>query len=244
MTTLTKGLNQRYLAVQAKLSESVAAAGRSVGSVQLLPVSKTFGIKAIEEAIACGMECFGENYVQEACEKIDYFRSVRPDLQLTWHFIGHLQSNKTRAVAERFDWVQTVDRLKIAQRLNDQRPQDMAPLNVLIEVHISGEESKSGADPKDLPALASEIIKLPHLRLRGLMAIPELVETEEGKMKPLLEMRKLFDDLVSKGFKLDTLSMGMSQDMVEAVKAGSTMVRVGTAIFGPRDYGENNHEKQ
>lgn len=236
MTNLKQGLLERYQRVVEKLSEAQSLAGRLPSSVQLLPVSKTFGIDAIKQAIDCGMRSFGENYVQEACEKIDYFKKERPDLQLTWHFIGKLQSNKTRAVAERFDWVQTIDRLKIAQRLNDQRPDDMKPLNVLIEVHISGEESKSGAEPEDLEKLASEIIKLPNLRLRGLMAIPEAASTEEGKMKPLLEMKRLFDNLIAKGYELDTLSMGMSQDMVEAVKAGSTMVRVGTAIFGPREY--------
>lgn len=243
MTKLTEGLSQRYQAVVSKLSEAVKSAGRRPGSVELLPVSKTFGIDALEEAVKFGMRSFGENYVQEACTKIDYFKKEHPELQLTWHFIGKLQSNKTKAVAERFDWVQTVDRLKIAQRLNDQRPEGMAPLNVLIEVHISGEETKSGADPQDLEMLATEIEKLPNLRLRGLMAIPELSLSKEEKIKPLLEMKNLFDGLRSKGFDIDTLSMGMSQDMVEAVEAGTTMVRVGTAIFGHRDYGEKDREK-
>lgn len=236
MSELQPGLDTRYSAVQKKLLEAVKAAGKDEGDVFLLPVSKTFGLKAMEEAAGCGMRAFGENYVQEACEKIDYFREHHPELKLTWHLIGPLQSNKTRPVAERFDWVQTVDRLKIAERLSAQRPSSMPPLNVLIEVHISGEESKSGAAPEDVRSLAEAIAKLPNLKLRGLMAIPAPAESEEEQLKPLRAMRKLFDELKSEGFEIDTLSMGMSADMEAAVKAGSTMVRVGSAIFGARDY--------
>lgn len=236
MSELQPGLDARYSAVQKKLCEAVKTAGKDEGDVFLLPVSKTFGLEAMEEAVACGMRAFGENYVQEACEKIDYFRENHPELELTWHLIGPLQSNKTRPVAERFDWVQTVDRLKIAERLSAQRPASMPPLNVLIEVHISGEESKSGAAPEDVRNLAEAITKLPNLKLRGLMAIPAPAEGEEEQLKPLLAMRKLFDELKREGFDIDTLSMGMSADMEAAVKAGSTMVRVGSAIFGARDY--------
>lgn len=236
MSKLQPGLDARYSAVRKKLLEAEKAVGKADEDVFLLPVSKTFGLEAMEEAVACGMRAFGENYVQEACEKIDYFREHRPELRLTWHLIGPLQSNKTRPVAERFDWVQTVDRLKIAERLSAQRPASMPPLNVLIEVHISGEESKSGAAPEEVRALAEAITELPNLKLRGLMAIPAPAESEEEQLKPLKAMRKLFDELKEAGFDIDTLSMGMSADMEAAVKAGSTMVRVGSAIFGARDY--------
>ena len=232
MSILKPGLEERYKRVKQSLADDEMRFGREPGSVFLLPVSKTFGINALEEAVKCGMRAFGENYVQEGCEKIEYFKKQHPDLEITWHFIGHLQSNKTRPVAEHFDWVQTVDRLKIAQRLSEQRPADMPPLNVLIEVHISDEESKSGCQPADVPALAQAITLLPNLKLRGIMA-----DTEEGKKAPLKEMYAIFLHLRDElNFDIDTLSMGMSSDMAEAVECGSTMVRVGSAIFGPRDY--------
>ena len=230
MSILKPGLEERYERVKQSLADDEMRFGREPGSVFLLPISKTFGIDALEEAVKCGMRAFGENYVQEGCEKIEYFKKQHPDLEITWHFIGHLQSNKTRPVAEHFDWVQTVERLKIAQRLSEQRPADMPPLNVLIEVHISDEESKSGCQPADVPALAQAITLLPNLKLRGIMAIPAPSDTEEGKKAPLKEMYAIFLHL------RDTLSMGMSSDMAEAVECGSTMVRVGSAIFGPRDY--------
>ena len=182
------------------------------------------------------MTSFGENYVQEGCSKIDLCRNLFPNNSLTWHLIGPLQSNKTRLVAERFDWVQTIDRVKIAQRLSDQRPAEMRPLNVLIEVNISNQESKSGVAPEQVRALADELLKMPNLKLRGLMCIPEPGETPEEKLIPLRAMKTLFDRLKEEGYEFDTLSMGMSGDMAEAVQAGSTMVRVGTAIFGPRQY--------
>ena len=236
MSILKPGLEERYKRVKQSLADDEMRFGREPGSVFLLPVSKTFGINALEEAVKCGMRAFGENYVQEGCEKIEYFKKQHPDLEITWHFIGHLQSNKTRPVAEHFDWVQTVDRLKIAQRLSEQRPADMPPLNVLIEVHISDEESKSG-QPADVPALAQAITLLPNLKLRGIMAIPAPSDTEEGKKAPLKEMYAIFLHLRDElNFDIDTLSMGMSSDMAEAVECGSTMVRVGSAIFGPRDY--------
>jgi pyridoxal phosphate enzyme (YggS family) len=236
MSILKPGLAERYERVKQSLTDDESRCGRKPGSVFLLPVSKTFGIEALE-AVKCGMRTFGENYVQEGCEKIEYFKKMHPELAITWHFIGHLQSNKTRPVAEHFDWVQTVDRLKIAQRLSEQRPADMPPLNVLIEVHISDEESKSGCQPADVPALAQAITLLPNLKLRGIMAIPAPSDNEEGKKAPLKEMHAIFLHLRDElNFDIDTLSMGMSADMAEAVECGSTMVRVGSAIFGPRDY--------
>lgn len=241
MSILKLGLADRFERVKKLLSDDEFRFGRKPESVFLLPVSKTFGVEALEEGIKCGMRAFGENYVQEGCEKIDYFKKHYPDLTITWHFIGHLQSNKTRPVAEHFDWVQTVDRLKIAQRLSEQRPAGLPPLNVLIEVHISDEESKSGCQPADVPALAQAITLLPNLKLRGIMAIPAPTDTEEGKKAPLKEMSAIFRHLKEDlNFDIDTLSMGMSSDMAEAVECGSTMVRVGSAIFGPRDYSKRS----
>ncbi len=190
------------------------------------------------------MREFGENYVQEACDKIDWFKDRYPELELTWHLIGPLQSNKTRPVAERFDWVQTIDRLKIAERLSSQRPEAMKPLNVLIEVNISNEDSKSGVKPEDVPDLAKEVSKLPRIKLRGLMCIPEPGNTEEEKLAPLRQMKELYDQMNKMGFEFDTLSMGMSGDLEEAVKAGTTMVRVGTAIFGSRDYSKKKNAEK
>ncbi len=233
---LEPNLLKRYNTVKASLQKSIVDAGRAADSVKLLAVSKTFSISVLEEAVACGMREFGENYVQEACEKIDFFKTKYPQLKLTWHLIGPLQSNKTRSVAERFDWVQSVDRLKIAQRLSDQRPAGLPPLNVLIEVNISNQESKSGVKAAEVAALAKSIKLLPNLRLRGLMCVPEPGQTEAEKFAPLKAMKILFDQMNEQGFEFDTLSMGMSADMAEAVKSGSTMVRIGTAIFGSRDY--------
>ena len=236
MSELKPGLCSRFTEIKNKLKEAEKSVDRKEGSVELLPVSKTFGIEAIIEGVKCGMTSFGENYVQEGCSKIDLCRNLFPNNSLTWHLIGPLQSNKTRLVAERFDWVQTIDRVKIAQRLSDQRPAEMRPLNVLIEVNISNQESKSGVAPEQVRALADELLKMPNLKLRGLMCIPEPGETPEEKLIPLRAMKTLFDRLKDEGYEFDTLSMGMSGDMAEAVQAGSTMVRVGTAIFGPRQY--------
>lgn len=237
MSVLKPGVADRYEKVKSNLALAEKESHRAAGSVFLLPVSKTFDIEAIREAVGCGMHAFGENYVQEGIEKIRWFKENEPNLDLTWHFIGRLQSNKTRPVAEHFDWVQTVDRLKIAERLSEQRPVELGLLNVLIEVHISGEDSKGGCEPMDVPALAQAVTTLPNLKLRGLMAIPAPSDTEEGKKAPLREMFSLYTQLKDMGFDIDTLSMGMSSDMKEAVECGSTMVRVGSAIFGPRDYG-------
>ncbi|WGE50020.1 YggS family pyridoxal phosphate-dependent enzyme [Actinobacillus equuli subsp. haemolyticus] len=202
-------------------------------NVRLLAVSKTKPVEAIEEAITAGQTAFGENYVQEGVEKIAYF-AQQPNLE--WHFIGPLQSNKTRLVAENFDWIQTVDRLKIAERLNAQRPANKAPLNVLIQINISDEQSKSGIQPEELDELAKAISQLPNLRLRGLMAIPKPESEAEQQKIALRKMQQLFDRLQAEFEGIDTLSMGMSDDMQSAIECGSTMVRIGTAIFGARDY--------
>lgn len=206
-------------------------------NVRLLAVSKTKPVQAIEEAILAGQLAFGENYVQEGVEKIAYFsQKAAENLPLEWHFIGPLQSNKTRLVAENFDWIQTVDRLKIAERLNDQRPENLAPLNVLIQINISDEASKSGIQPEEMLPLAEKISQLPRLKLRGLMAIPQPESDPEQQKIALRKMKALFDRLQSSFEGIDTLSMGMSDDMASAIECGSTMVRIGTAIFGARDY--------
>ena len=203
-------------------------------NVRLLAVSKTKPVSAIEEAIQAGQKAFGENYVQEGVEKIAYFNQ---QTDLEWHFIGSLQSNKTKLVAAHFDWIQTVDRLKIAQRLSEQRPADKAPLNVLIQINISDEASKSGIAPEEMLPLAKEIALLPNLKLRGLMAIPK-PEHEPAQQKiALSKMQQLFNRLQTEFEGIDTLSMGMSDDMAAAIECGSTMVRIGTAVFGARDYG-------
>ena len=203
-------------------------------NVRLLAVSKTKPVSAIEEAIQAGQKAFGENYVQEGVEKIAYFNQ---QADLEWHFIGPLQSNKTKLVAAHFDWIQTVDRLKIAQRLSEQRPAGKAPLNVLIQINISDEASKSGIAPEEMLTLAKEIALLPNLKLRGLMAIPK-PEHEPAQQKIALgKMQQLFNRLQTEFEGIDTLSMGMSDDMAAAIECGSTMVRIGTAVFGARDYG-------
>lgn len=202
-------------------------------NVQLLAVSKTKPTAAIQSAIDAGQRAFGENYVQEGVEKVQFFAN-QPDLE--WHFIGVLQSNKTRVVAEHFNWVQTIDRLKIAERLNEQRPAELAPINVLIQINISDEQSKSGIAPNELMPLAHAISALPRLKLRGLMAIPQPESDPERQKIALNAMYSLFQQLQAEFDGIDTLSMGMSDDMQAAIECGSTMVRIGTAIFGARDY--------
>jgi pyridoxal phosphate enzyme (YggS family) len=236
VSELKPGLPDRLSAVRQALEAEEKAAGRAPGSVTLIAVGKTFPVSACELAYRCGQRHFGENYVQEGVAKIEAFRAAHPDDPGVWHFIGPLQSNKTRPVAEHFDWVQSIDRLKIAQRLDAQRPEGAAPLNVLLEVNIDGEASKSGVAPAEAEALAKAVAALPHLRLRGLMAIPAPSATSEGRRAPLRAMRQLFEKLRAEFPQMDTLSMGMSADMKEAVDEGATMVRVGSAIFGPRDY--------
>jgi pyridoxal phosphate enzyme (YggS family) len=204
--------------------------------VQLLAVSKTFPAQAVLEAIAAGQHAFGENYLQEALDKIVAVSAARPEAAIEWHFIGPIQSNKTRPIAASFDWVHTVERLKIAQRLSEQRPGGMAPLNICLQVNISGEASKSGVAPGELPALARAVALLPNLRLRGLMAIPEPQADPARQRAPFALLRALAEQLRGAGLALDTLSMGMSADLQAAIAEGATMVRVGSAIFGARHY--------
>ncbi|MFG0412771.1 YggS family pyridoxal phosphate-dependent enzyme [Pseudomonas sp. zjy_8] len=226
MSTLADNLS----AISARIASAAQAVGRDPASVQLLAVSKTKPASAIREIHAAGVRDFGENYLQEALTK----QQALSDLPLIWHFIGPIQSNKTKAIAEHFDWVHSVDRLKIAQRLSEQRPAGLAPLNICLQVNVSGEDSKSGCTPADLPALAKAVAALPNLRLRGLMAIPEPTEDRAIQEAAFASLRKLQEGL---GFGLDTLSMGMSHDLEAAIAQGATWVRIGTALFGARDYG-------
>ncbi|MBY6094005.1 YggS family pyridoxal phosphate-dependent enzyme [Ferrimonas balearica] len=226
MSTIT----ERLIEAQARIDAAAAQAGRVGESITLLAVSKTKPAEMIREAYLAGARDFGENYLQEGVDKIDALQ----DLDIRWHFIGPLQSNKTRPVAERFDWIHSVDRLKIAQRLSEQRPSDKAPLNVCIQVNISAEQSKSGVSPAQLPELAAAVAALPGLQLRGLMAIPAPESDPERQRQALAQMKQLFDALQAAHPGLDTLSMGMSDDLEAAVAEGSTMVRIGTAIFGTR----------
>lgn len=220
--------------VRQRIAKAAASASRDGASVKLLAVSKTFPAEDVRAAFDAGQRAFGENYVQEGVAKITALSDLRGELE--WHFIGPLQSNKTKVVAEHFDWVQSVDRLKIAQRLSDQRPPGAPPLNVCLQVNVSGEESKSGVEPAEAASLAHQIAALPGLRLRGLMAIPEPAATLEAQRAPHARLCALMDALCADGLELDTLSIGMSADLEAAVLEGATMVRIGTAIFGARDY--------
>jgi pyridoxal phosphate enzyme (YggS family) len=226
MTTIRNNLQS----VRERIAAACAGAQRPVNEVTLLAVSKTFGPEAVREAFAAGQAAFGENYIQEAVEKI----ALLGDLPLQWHCIGPIQTNKTRLVAAHFDWAHTVDRLKVAQRLSEQRPEGMAPLQVCIQVNIDGGASKSGVAPAEVLELAREVAQLPRIALRGLMTIPEPAEDFAAQKAVHLRARALFDQLRDAGVALDTLSMGMTADLEAAVAAGSTMVRVGTAIFGGR----------
>jgi pyridoxal phosphate enzyme (YggS family) len=228
MATITQNLHD----VRGRISQACSQAGRPPDAVTLLAVSKTFPSGCVREAFAAGQTAFGENYVQEAVDKIAELADLRA--QLCWHLIGPLQSNKTRVVAEHFDWVQSVDRLKIAQRLSEQRPAHLPPLQVCIQVNSSGEDSKSGVAPAEALALAQGVASLPRLRLRGLMALPAPSDDPAVQAAALTQIRALFHSLCAAGLPLDTLSMGMSADLEAAVQAGSTMVRVGTALFGRR----------
>ena len=224
--------------VRTRVSRAAQQAHRDPSSVNLLAVSKTQPVSAILEAAEAGQFAFGENYEQEAVRKILAIRQDRPDLKLEWHFIGPIQSNKTRAIAEHFDWVHSVDRERIAKRLSDQRPDDMPPLNICLQVNISGEDSKSGVKPEELADLVKAVSAMPRLKLRGLMAIPEPQSDPEKQRLPFNAMKTLFEELKHAGYDLDTLSMGMSDDMEAAVQEGATTVRIGTAIFGQRHYPE------
>jgi len=204
-----------------------------VQSVTLLVVGKTFPADALREAFDAGERCFGENYVQEAIDKMDALADIRAASE--WHLIGPLQSNKTRVVAERFDWVHSVDRLKIAQRLSEQRPAFLPPLQVCLQVNISGEDSKSGLAPSEVSEVAHAVAALPRLRLRGLMAIPEPAGDVDAQRRPHAALREMQQGLQREGLAVDTLSMGMTADLEAAILEGATIVRVGTAIFGSRD---------
>lgn len=216
-------------ATKNRIAAACVSAGRPPQAVRLLVVSKTFPASAVREAFAAGARAFGENYVQEGLAKIGELADLRD--QIEWHLIGPLQSNKTKPVAEHFDWVHSVDRLKIAERLAEQRPAHLAPLNVCLQVNISEEASKSGLVPADVPALAAQVAALPRLKLRGLMAIPEPGPSALAQHQA---MAALFGALKAEGLALDILSLGMSADLEDAIRAGSTMVRVGSAIFGAR----------
>ena len=217
--------------VEARIRAAALAVQRDVTSIHLLAVSKTKPAAALREAYAAGLRDFGENYLQEARAK----QVELADLPLCWHFIGPIQSNKTRDIAEHFAWVHSVDRLKIAQRLSEQRPAELPPLNICIQVNVSGEDSKSGCTPHDLPALAAAINALPRLKLRGLMAIPEPTDDRAAQDAAFATVRQLQESL---NMGLDTLSMGMSHDLESAIAQGATWVRIGTALFGARDYGQ------
>jgi pyridoxal phosphate enzyme (YggS family) len=223
-------------AVQRRIADAAASVLRDPAEITLLAVSKNFPAEAVAEAARAGQTAFGENYVQEAVEKMANVRMLAPELLLEWHFIGPVQSNKTRTIAENFDWVHAVDRVKIAQRLSDQRPSAKGKLNICLQINISGEASKSGVMPNEAVALAQEIAGMPHLCLRGLMAIPEAQSDPVRQRAPFQRMRELFEAIRTKGMHLDTLSMGMSGDLEAAIAEGATLVRIGTAIFGKRNY--------
>ncbi|MDO8812624.1 MAG: YggS family pyridoxal phosphate-dependent enzyme [Gallionella sp.] len=229
MTTIASNLQ----AVRNAMAKAAAVAGRVPDNIVLLAVSKTFPPAAMREAYHAGQTCFAESYLQEAVEKI----AALHDLPIEWHFIGPIQSNKTRAIAENFAWVHSVDRLKIAERLSAQRPQNLPPLNVCLQVNISDEDSKSGVAPGEAAGLAQAVACLPQLRLRGLMAIPAPSDDVSAQRLSFAQLRELRGQLNRQGLALDTLSMGMSHDFAAAIAEGATMVRVGSAIFGLRDYG-------
>ncbi|WP_293777131.1 YggS family pyridoxal phosphate-dependent enzyme [uncultured Oxalicibacterium sp.] len=232
------GISENLQAVQRRIGEAADNAQRPAQSVNLLVVSKTFGADAVIEAAATGQRAFGENYLQESLDKMATVESARPDLDLEWHFIGPIQSNKTKPIATHFDWVHSVDREKIAQRLSDQRPDDLPPLNICLQVNISGEASKSGFAPEAVIEAAQRIASLPRLRLRGLMAIPEPEDDPQRQRLPFRQMHALYLQLQQQlpGLQIDTLSMGMSGDLDAAIAEGATIVRVGSAIFGTRNY--------
>lgn len=228
MGAIAAGLQESRRRIEAACFE----AGRAPDTVMLLAVSKTFPAVAVDEAYRAGQRCFGESYLQEALAK----QADLAGLDIEWHFIGPIQSNKTRPIAEHFSWVHGVDRLKIAQRLSDARPEGRPPLNVCIEINVSGEASKHGAAPDEAITLAKEVAQLPRLKLRGFMCIPEASDDRSEQRKAFQALRELFDKANAGGLALDTLSMGMSGDLEAAVLEGSTIVRIGTAIFGKREY--------
>lgn len=230
-------LSQRLDSVLRRINEAATRFAREPDSVTLIAVSKTRHSEELRALANEGIQRFGENYLQEALDKM----ADLSDLALEWHFIGPIQSNKTRSIAEHFDWVHSVDRLKIAQRLSEQRPATLPPLNICLQVNISGEASKSGVHPDDLPELATQVAQLPHLRLRGLMAIPAPADTFEAQCQPFRALRLAMERLNTGGLMLDTLSIGMSDDLEAAIAEGATMVRVGSALFGPRPSKSSPH---
>lgn len=230
MTDNLHSPDTRLQTVRRRIEAACLEYGRSPDSVTLLAVSKTRNSEELRTMAALGLRRFGENYLQEALDKIE----ALADLGLEWHFIGPIQSNKTRPLAEQFDWVHSVDRLKIARRLSEQRPADLPPLNICLQINVSGESSKSGITLAELPGLAHEVAELPHLRLRGLMAIPAPADDFEAQRYPFRLMGEALEQLNRNGLQLDTLSMGMSGDLEAAIAEGATMVRIGTALFGPR----------
>ena len=229
-------INKNLLAVKHHISEVALNASRMPASVSLLAISKSHPALAIIEAAKAGQTAFGENYEQEAVKKMQQVREMAPDLHLEWHFVGPVQSNKTRGIATHFDWVHSIDRERIARRLSEQRPPELPPLNVCIQVNISHEASKSGIEDEEAVfELARAVADLPRLKLRGLMAIPEPEEDPDRQHEPFRQLRNLYEKMRSQGYDLDTLSMGMTADMDAAIAQGATIVRIGTAIFGSRD---------
>ncbi|MDH4189442.1 MAG: YggS family pyridoxal phosphate-dependent enzyme [Betaproteobacteria bacterium] len=222
-------------AVRERIARAATLAGRDTGTISLVAVSKAHPVGAVEEAYAAGQRAFGENYLQEALDKMRHLATA----EIAWHMIGPLQSNKTRAVAENFSWVHSIAREKVARRLSEQRPAGLASLNVLLQVNVSGETSKSGVAPGELAALAHRVARLPRLRLRGLMAVPEPTADRGLQRTRFRALRELFDGLRAEGLELDTLSMGMSDDMESAIAEGATLLRIGTAIFGTRQRRED-----
>jgi len=246
MTMIAENLDR----VRARIQSACQRAGRSVHEVQLLAVSKTFGVAAVMEALAAGQQSFGENYIQEAVDKMALLQAGAGTLsemagvvhrQAQWHCIGPVQSNKTRLVATHFQWVHTIDRLKIAQRLSEQRPHDAPPLQVCIQVNVQAGAAKAGVPPEQALPLALAVGQLPGLCLRGVMSIPDPAPDEAGQRRVFAQVRAVYEHLQSQGLSLDTLSMGMSGDLEAAVLEGSTMVRVGSAIFGRRTQAAPTH---
>jgi hypothetical protein len=234
MSSLDEALQARLIRVHERISAAARAAGRDPAAITLLAVSKTFGAEHVLAAARAGQRAFGENYVQEGLDKIARVREATPGLSLDWHFIGPIQSNKTRLLAENFAWIHSVDRLKVAQRLSEQRPSALPPVNIALQVNISGEETKSGVPPDQVLPLATAVVGLPRLRLRGLMAIPAPATDPAAQRRPFAHLRELLERLRAAGLAVDTLSMGMSDDLEAAIAEGATLVRVGTALFGRR----------
>ncbi|MDT0496698.1 YggS family pyridoxal phosphate-dependent enzyme [Algiphilus sp. W345] len=230
MTGKKTHIAENLAQIRARIAQASAAAGRAPGTVRLLAMSKTFDVETIRDAVRNGQRAFGENYLSEAVKKMD----ALADCGLEWHFTGPVQSNKTREIASRFDWVHGVDRDRIARRLGEQRPASLGPLNVCVQVNIDGEASKSGVAPGDAAALCEFVAAQPGLRLRGLMTIPARVAPEGDARRPYRRLRELYESLIERGLELDTLSAGMSGDFEVAIAEGATLVRIGTALFGTR----------